>query len=75
MPGLVPGIHVFSFLRVCKTWMAGTSPAMAEVCFRQYIISDCGGFAIFRVGKNARLEKNIRRLSTLKIRVKWRLRI
>jgi hypothetical protein len=26
MPGLVPGIHVF--LRVARTWMAGTSPAM-----------------------------------------------
>jgi hypothetical protein len=25
MPGLVPGIHVFS---APKTWMAGTSPAM-----------------------------------------------
>jgi hypothetical protein len=27
MPGLVPGIHVFSLLKE-KTWMAGTSPAM-----------------------------------------------
>jgi hypothetical protein len=27
MPGLVPGIHVFS---VAKTWMAGTSPAMTR---------------------------------------------
>jgi hypothetical protein len=26
MPGLVPGIHVFSFLKL-KTWMAGTSGA------------------------------------------------
>jgi hypothetical protein len=26
MPGLVPGIHVL--LRLEKTWMAGTSPAM-----------------------------------------------
>jgi hypothetical protein len=26
MPGLVPGIHVFS--DALKTWMAGTSPAM-----------------------------------------------
>jgi hypothetical protein len=29
MPGLVPGIHVFK-LDEDKTWMAGTSPAMAE---------------------------------------------
>src|SRR5689334_16847736 len=29
MPGLVPGIHVFPR---CKTWMAGTSPAMTECC-------------------------------------------
>ena len=28
MPGLVPGIHVFSSTRQSKTWMAGTSPAM-----------------------------------------------
>jgi hypothetical protein len=27
MPGLVPGIHVFS-AQDQKTWMAGTSPAM-----------------------------------------------
>jgi hypothetical protein len=27
MPGLVPGIHVFSFANR-KAWMAGTSPAM-----------------------------------------------
>ncbi|MEH2548204.1 hypothetical protein V1283_004849 [Bradyrhizobium sp. AZCC 2262] len=27
MPGLVPGIHVFLFVKA-KTWMAGTSPAM-----------------------------------------------
>jgi hypothetical protein len=27
MPGLVPGIHVFS-AAARKTWMAGTSPAM-----------------------------------------------
>jgi hypothetical protein len=29
MPGLVPGIHVFS-LQQSKTWMAGTSPAMTK---------------------------------------------
>ncbi len=29
MPGLVPGIHVFSG-RARKTWMAGTSPAMTR---------------------------------------------
>ena len=28
MPGLVPGIHVFTTLQLVKTWMAGTSPAM-----------------------------------------------
>jgi hypothetical protein len=28
MPGLVPGIHVFSSFEKSKTWMAGTSPAM-----------------------------------------------
>jgi hypothetical protein len=27
MPGLVPGIHESPFTS-CKTWMAGTSPAM-----------------------------------------------
>jgi hypothetical protein len=27
MPGLVPGIHVFTS-STAKTWMAGTSPAM-----------------------------------------------
>ena len=30
MPGLVPGIHVFSLTTV-NTWMAGTSPAMTTV--------------------------------------------
>jgi hypothetical protein len=29
MPGLVPGIHVLK-IRVKKTWMAGTSPAMTS---------------------------------------------
>jgi hypothetical protein len=34
MPGLVPGIHVFSFpVRVSKTWMAGSSPAMTGRAF------------------------------------------
>jgi hypothetical protein len=28
MPGPVPGIHVFGAFETCKTWMAGTSPAM-----------------------------------------------
>ena len=28
MPGLVPGIDVFSCFNTVKTWMAGTSPAM-----------------------------------------------
>jgi hypothetical protein len=30
MPGLVPGIHVFSAFIASKTWMAGTSPAMTK---------------------------------------------
>jgi hypothetical protein len=31
MPGLVPGIHVFTVSAMeRKTWMAGTSPAMTE---------------------------------------------
>jgi hypothetical protein len=29
MPGLVPGIHVFT-AAMLKTWMAGTSPAMTK---------------------------------------------
>jgi hypothetical protein len=33
MPGLVPGIHVLTFLDVAKTWMAGTSPAMTIATF------------------------------------------
>jgi hypothetical protein len=28
--GLVPGIHVFTYCRKNKTWMAGTSPAMTK---------------------------------------------
>jgi hypothetical protein len=31
MPGLVPGIHVFTCRRIAKTWMAGTSPAMTAL--------------------------------------------
>jgi hypothetical protein len=31
MPGLVPGIHVFTALTKVKTWMAGTSPGMTKV--------------------------------------------
>jgi TctA family transporter len=27
MPGLVPGIHVFTFFSAVKAWMAGTSSA------------------------------------------------
>jgi hypothetical protein len=30
MPGLVPGIHVFTASATAKTWMAGTSPAMTK---------------------------------------------
>ena len=30
MPGLVPGIHVFTVSPHKKTWMAGTSPAMTR---------------------------------------------
>ena len=31
MPGLAPGIHVFATTLQNKTWMAGTSPAMANI--------------------------------------------
>ncbi|MGP8123089.1 MAG: hypothetical protein ACLP8B_21520, partial [Xanthobacteraceae bacterium] len=31
MPGLVPGIHVFTAFATRKTWMAGTSPAMTPI--------------------------------------------
>src|SRR5262245_12747792 len=30
MPGLVPGIHVFGCIKITKTWVAGTSPAMTK---------------------------------------------
>jgi hypothetical protein len=30
MPGLVPGIHVFTDVQRRKTWMAGTSPALTK---------------------------------------------
>jgi hypothetical protein len=30
MPGLDPGIHVFTERQQEKTWMAGSSPAMTE---------------------------------------------
>jgi hypothetical protein len=30
MAGLVPAIHVFSWLDIVKTWMPGTSPSMTE---------------------------------------------
>ena len=35
MPGLVPGIHVFSVIAKRKSWMAGTSPAMTEKYINQ----------------------------------------
>jgi hypothetical protein len=35
MPGLVPGIHVFAAAGYCKTWMAGTSPAMTGAVGRR----------------------------------------
>jgi hypothetical protein len=31
MPGLVPGIHVFTASPAGKTWIAGTSTAMTKV--------------------------------------------
>src|SRR5947207_12844202 len=34
MPGLVPGIHIFTAMRQAKTWMAGTSPAMTRITYR-----------------------------------------
>ena len=43
MPGLVPGIHVFTAPSLSKTWMAGTSPAMTVVeCSAS--LSSCPGF-------------------------------
>ena len=39
MPGLVPGIHVFSVQPRHKTWMAGTSPAMTNVVVRGWRLS------------------------------------
>jgi len=30
MPGLVPGIHVFTVSLIKKTWMAGINPAMTR---------------------------------------------
>src|SRR4051812_9169027 len=42
MAGLVPGIHVFSFLlSEAKTWMVGTSPAMTENVARSPISRSC----------------------------------
>jgi hypothetical protein len=37
MPGLVPGIHEFEH-RKDKTRMAGTSPAMTEIVWLEYLI-------------------------------------
>jgi hypothetical protein len=34
MAGLVPAIHVFPFLKLFKTWMAGTSPGMTALLER-----------------------------------------
>src|SRR5437773_9101449 len=43
MPGLVPGIHVLSESQHPKTWMAGTSPAMTKVAYRQSnFLPGCG---------------------------------
>jgi hypothetical protein len=60
MPGLGPGIHVFflALLNRLETWMAGTSPAMTRVCFRQHIVYDCGEPAIFPREKSARAKKS-----------------
>jgi len=45
MPGLVPGIHVFTRCGL-KTWMAGTSPAMTKNEFDKepvyYFVPDDG---------------------------------
>jgi cyanate permease len=35
MPGLVPGIHVFTCRRIAKTWMAGTSSAKTRFALLQ----------------------------------------
>ena len=45
MPGLVPGIHVFTAIKGRKTWMAGTSPAMTKLMIGAAIsgLSHCHG--------------------------------
>jgi len=42
MPGLVPGIHVFSYQS--KSWMAGSSPAMT-ISDRYFASARLGGVA------------------------------
>jgi urease accessory protein len=42
MPGLVPGIHVFTMVQHAKAWMAGTSPAMTV-----------GGTCVLAIAKQA----------------------
>jgi hypothetical protein len=49
MPSLVPGIHVLISITQEKTWMAGTSPAMAKTDSRSgglakgFADSECDG--------------------------------
>jgi hypothetical protein len=72
----MPGIHVFisCFTESPEDVDGREKPGHDENTFHQHIVYDYGETAIFGA-KNPRAQKNLRRLSTLKIRVKWRLRI
>jgi hypothetical protein len=76
MPGLVPGIHVFlsCFTESPEDVDGRDKPGHDESMFHQHIVYDYGGAAMF-LAENPRRPKNLRGLSTLKIRVKCRLRI
>jgi hypothetical protein len=75
MAGLVPAIHGFSALGADKMWMPGTRPGMTiETVFINTLLGIVARPPSF-AQKNPCVQKNLPRLSTLKIRVKWRLRI
>src|SRR5580698_10223831 len=62
MPGLVPGIHVFTAFNSTKTWMTGNSPAMTKkrVIFARsekllpLCLAAAGGFGLFDRAEPAR---------------------
>jgi hypothetical protein len=60
MPGLVPGIHVFSSIAARNTWMAGTSPAMTKEANDRYRAKQLAGYPATRSGTNRRLRELIR---------------